>query len=120
MWYNTIMTNLNGNLGMGMGPLARLHISWPLLLLVVLWSLFWKGLALWGIPGRRGHVWWFIILLIVNTIGILEIIYLFWVIKLKISTISEKDYYQLTIFVLYETKYHKVCVNGGRLLLSGL
>jgi phosphoglycerol transferase MdoB-like AlkP superfamily enzyme len=40
------------------------------------WSLFWKGLALWK-SARRGKNWWFIILLIVNTLGLLEILYLF-------------------------------------------
>ena len=61
----------------------------PLLPLLVLWSIFWKGLALWH-SGRRGHVWWFVILLVVNTIGILEIIYLFGVIKLKFSQLFSK------------------------------
>ena len=54
----------------------------PLILLVVLWSLVWKGLALWH-AARRGQYWWFVILLVVNTLGILEIIYLFFVAKLK-------------------------------------
>ncbi len=42
----------------------------------VLWSLIWKGLALWR-AGRNNDKWWFIALLIVNTAGILEILYLF-------------------------------------------
>ncbi len=53
----------------------------PLLLLAVLWTLFWKGLALWH-ASRRGQPWWFVILLVVNTVGILEIVYLFAVAKL--------------------------------------
>jgi hypothetical protein len=53
----------------------------PIVVLVVLWSLVWKGLALWH-SGRRGDSWWFVILLVVNTLGILEIIYLFFVAKL--------------------------------------
>lgn len=40
------------------------------------WSLFWKGLALWK-SARRGEKWWFIILFVVNTLGLLEIFYLF-------------------------------------------
>jgi hypothetical protein len=51
-------------------------------LLLAAWSLFWKGLALWH-SGRRGQPWWFVIMLVVNTAGILEIIYLFFVAKLK-------------------------------------
>ena len=40
-----------------------------------------KGLALWH-AARRSEKWWFIILLVVNTIGILELIYLFFVVGL--------------------------------------
>lgn len=47
-----------------------------LLAVVVLWSLFWKGLALWH-AARRGDAWWFVTILIINTAGLLEIIYLF-------------------------------------------
>ncbi len=47
-----------------------------------LWTIFWKGLALWH-AARRGQPWWFVILLLVNTVGILEIIYLFGVAKVK-------------------------------------
>jgi hypothetical protein len=42
---------------------------------IALWALVWKGLALWA-AARGNQSWWFIALLIVNTIGILEIIYL--------------------------------------------
>src|ERR1700733_4860716 len=55
-----------------------LAIFAPIILIVVLWSIFWKGLALWH-SARRGSYWWFIIMLVVNTVGILEIIYLFGV-----------------------------------------
>lgn len=54
----------------------------PFILVVVLWAVVWKGLALWH-AARRGQYWWFLILLVVNTLGILEIIYLFFVAKLK-------------------------------------
>jgi len=57
--------------------------------ILVLWVIFWKGLALWH-SGRRGHAWWFVILLVVNTVGILEIIYLFGVLKLKFSQLFSK------------------------------
>jgi len=39
---------------------------------------------------QAGQPWWFVILLIVNTIGILEIIYLFAVAKLKWSELFSK------------------------------
>ncbi len=55
-----------------------------LFLLIVVWSLFWKGLALWH-AGKRSHFLWFIVFLLVNTLGILEIVYLFGFLKLKSS-----------------------------------
>ena len=51
-----------------------------LLVLVTAWSLPWKGVALWK-SARLSHKNWFIAMLIVNTFGILEIIYIFWVAK---------------------------------------
>lgn len=41
------------------------------------WTLFWKGLSLWRAAGKR-HLLWFVLLLIINTLGILEIAYVFW------------------------------------------
>ena len=51
-------------------------LFFPLLVLLAIWSLAWKGLALWR-AARNGHRGWFVLLLIVNTVGILEIIYLY-------------------------------------------
>lgn len=56
-------------------------LSMPMMIIVVLWSLFWKGLALWH-SARRGEPAWFIALLIINTVGILELVYLFGILKL--------------------------------------
>lgn len=47
-----------------------------ILLAVIVWSLPWKGFALWK-SARRGESLWFIVLLLVNTAGILDIMYLF-------------------------------------------
>lgn len=47
-----------------------------LLLALMIWSLIWKGLALWK-SARLGHKPWFIVMLIINTAGILDILYLF-------------------------------------------
>lgn len=46
------------------------------LVLIALWSIPWKGYALWK-SSQRKEKWWFIALLLVNTIGILEILYIF-------------------------------------------
>ncbi len=61
-----------------------------LLGLLALWTLFWKGLALWH-SARRGKPWWFLVLLVVNTAGILEIVYLFGVAKLRFHTLFSMD-----------------------------
>jgi hypothetical protein len=44
---------------------------------ILIWSLFWKGLALWQAAGRK-QISWFVILLAVNTVGLLEIAYILW------------------------------------------
>lgn len=77
------------NYGVGVGALSGIYGFGPALVLLLLWSIFWKGLALWH-SGRRGEPWWFVILLIVNTAGILEIIYLFAVAKVKGSELFRK------------------------------
>jgi hypothetical protein len=50
-------------------------IEWWSVLLFV-WIYVWKGLALWK-AGRRGAKWWFVALLVINTVGILEILYIY-------------------------------------------
>lgn len=49
----------------------------PIIAVAALWTLIIKGYALWH-AARNGQKWWFIALLIVNTLGILEVIYLIW------------------------------------------
>lgn len=46
-----------------------------LLVVIAIWSSIWKGLALWR-AARNGDNVWFVILLFVNTLGILEMSYL--------------------------------------------
>lgn len=45
---------------------------------LVVWSLLWKGLALWR-AAKKDDKAWYVILLVINTVGILEIIYLYFV-----------------------------------------
>ncbi|MFZ2484546.1 MAG: DUF5652 family protein [Minisyncoccia bacterium] len=62
----------------------------PLIIVVALiWSLIWKGLALWKSSGLR-QKYWFIAILLINTLGILEIIYLFVVSKGSRVEVIEK------------------------------
>jgi methionyl-tRNA synthetase len=63
------MTSLNQ-------ALANAWIFYPLLA----WALAWKGFALWY-AARRGQKVWYVVLLLVNTLGILEIVYIFAIVK---------------------------------------
>lgn len=44
--------------------------------ILMVWSLVWKGLALWK-AAHREEKKWFVALLVLNTLGILEILYLY-------------------------------------------
>ena len=46
-----------------------------LIVVLGIWSLIWQGIALWY-AARHKQQAWFVVLLIVNTVGILPIIYL--------------------------------------------
>ncbi len=81
------MNNITSYVGIGAPPWSPL--AGGMLFIILLWSLFWKGLALWH-SGQRGHAWWFVVVLVVNSVGILEIIYLFAIIKLKFSQLFSK------------------------------
>jgi hypothetical protein len=48
-----------------------------LVLVAAVWSVIMKGFALWH-AARNNQLGWFIALLVINTLGILEIIYLIW------------------------------------------
>lgn len=56
------------------------------LVLLMIWSLFWKGAALWHAARKKNKIW-FVIFLFVNTLGILEIIYLQFVTKEKFKNL---------------------------------
>lgn len=81
---NYMHTGDFGVLGIGAGVFGSF------VLLAVVWSLLWKGLALWR-AAKRGDMWWFIAFLLVNTLGILEIIYLFAITGAKISDFTKRS-----------------------------
>ena len=65
-------------------------IANPLLgFLLIVWTFAWKGLALWKAAGLRQRNW-FIAILILNTAGILEIIYLYFIARKYKVEIVEK------------------------------
>ena len=52
-------------------------VNYPVWFYIIgLWSLIWKGLALWR-TAKNGQTIWFVVLLVINTFGILELVYLF-------------------------------------------
>ena len=67
----------------GFMPFATGSWAWMLAPLMI-WSLFWKGLSLWR-AGRSNQLYWFIALLVINTMGILEFVYLVAFAKDKLS-----------------------------------
>ncbi len=52
------------------------------ILLIAFWDLFWRGKALWR-AAQKSQLYWFIALLLVNSMGILPIIYLVFFSKSK-------------------------------------
>lgn len=46
------------------------------IILAVVWTIPWKGIALWK-AARNGSAVWFCALLVLNTLAILEILYIF-------------------------------------------
>ncbi len=55
--------------------LSLIMVFW--LAIVSVWALIWQGIALWHAAINRQKKW-FIALLILNTMGLLPIIYLIW------------------------------------------
>ena len=78
--YNNMMDPIYWNTYFGNWtvPMAIIGIALGGLMLAffVVWSIYWKGRALW----RASHLNskpWFIALLVINTLGILEILYIY-------------------------------------------
>lgn len=55
-----------------------------LYILIIVWSLAWKGVALWK-ASKFDQKFWFVALLVINIVGILEIVYLFFFAKKKLK-----------------------------------
>lgn len=64
----------------------------PVFILLFAWSLLWKGIALWR-SAKSDQRNWFVVILIINTAGILEILYLFRFAK-KTMTLSELKFWE--------------------------
>jgi hypothetical protein len=57
-------------------------LSFQILLLIAIWTLPWKGVALWR-AARNRHLKWFIAMLVLNTLALVEIVYIFFFSKPK-------------------------------------
>jgi len=63
----------------------------PILLFVILaWSLYWKGMALWK-AAHKNDKNWFVAILIINLVGILEILYIYIFSERKPKIVVEKE-----------------------------
>jgi hypothetical protein len=60
-----------------------IHNTPWLLALIVIWSIAWKAIATWH-AARNSQLGWFIALFVINTVGVLEIIYLAFFAKKKL------------------------------------
>lgn len=60
-----------------------------LIILLALWTIPWKGVALWKAAQSRNKRW-FIVLLLINTLAVLEILYIF-IFSKKRNSKSEKN-----------------------------
>lgn len=50
-------------------------LSSPFVIILFLWDVIWKSIALWK-AARNNQLYWFIAVAILNTVGILPIIYI--------------------------------------------
>jgi len=60
-----------------------------LLALIILWTIPWKGVALWT-AAQKNDKWWFIVILLLNTLAILDILYIFVFSKRKALAVDGK------------------------------
>lgn len=49
----------------------------PVMILLTIWDLYWKGRGMWQ-AARNKDTGWFIAILLLNTVGILPILYLYF------------------------------------------
>ncbi len=64
---------------------TQLGIAAWLITLILVWSMVWKLLALWK-SARKGHLAWFIVMGLINFVGILEILYIFVFSEMKFKS----------------------------------
>ena len=63
-----------GPMGVGLGSMIFLG---PLVAIGLIWTIYWKYHAIWYAV-KHEEKWWFLAFLVINTLGILEILYLYY------------------------------------------
>lgn len=72
---------------------VSVELAAAIFIILVIWELCWKLTAMWKAAAKKKSVAWFIILALVNTLGILPILYIFWFSKIggkKEAKVSRK------------------------------
>jgi len=59
-----------------------------IIILLIIWTIAWKCYSVWTAV-KKNHKGWFVVLLIFNTLGILDIIYIFFIAKKKWSDVQK-------------------------------
>lgn len=75
----------------GLSPFAKTLVIFFALVMTI-WTFFWKGAALWQAAKQNQKIW-FVIFLVLNTFGIVEIIYLFFFAKERVARTCAKNLY---------------------------
>jgi len=58
------------------------NLLFSLLPILIIWEIIWKGIGLWK-AARNNEMYWYVAILVLNTAGILPIIYIFFFDKNK-------------------------------------
>ena len=59
------------------------------LIVAIVWSVIWKLLAMWKSAKKNSPIW-FVVLAVINTLGILEILYIYVFSEMKTKKVSEE------------------------------
>lgn len=73
--------------------LGQINDASPMMIGIILlafWSALWTGFSLWQ-AAKRGDKGWFIFFLVVHTAGIIEFLYLFFVVRVFENKLSHKS-----------------------------
>jgi hypothetical protein len=75
---------------------AELGLPIWIIMVALVWIVTWKGVALWK-AARNNHQMWFVAILIIQSMGLFEILYIFLFSQIKLPKIKggRKNGYQI-------------------------